>query len=119
MLSRKLFILFFIALYLLIPIADSIACDDCSLSSVLHKRVHPGCADHEQERTVSAISIKHSGDPSSSNAGDVHCPLCFNSAYRSGVYCGKTFLQSGSLQHVAGLASYHGPSFPIVKPPQN
>jgi hypothetical protein len=120
MLLKKMLTLLLLTVYVVIPLADSVACDDCSLSATLHQENDVFAADVLKGPASSGLSMKHSGDlPGGENGVDVQCPLCCNSASGSGAFCGETFLFAMPSQDISGLIAYLDPSFPIAKPPQN
>lgn len=118
---KGLLIILFLIIYIVIPIADCIACDDCGLPALYQKELNSLSTTHlTGNAATAAIAAGHSKNaPATNNAADVHCPLCFNTASRSGSYSDTSLLQSHSARMLAVVTAYSGPSLSISKPPQN
>jgi hypothetical protein len=119
--SKSLFIILLLAVYIGIPIADSIACDDCGLPAVFEKEAKLISVDRMQEIiNLSVIVVDTSKATSSTDNGiAAHCPLCSNSASGLCAYNVRSFLSLLSSENSLVLTAHLEPSLPITKPPQN
>lgn len=119
--SKMVFIILLLVVYIGIPIADGIACDDCGLPAVFEKEAKLIPADSTEEiinSSVIGVDISK-GTSSTDNGIAAHCPLCSNSASGSCAYNVRSFLSLLSSENSCVLTAHLEPSFPITKPPQN
>ncbi len=119
--SKSLFIILLLAVYIGIPIADSIACDDCA--SHVPFQTKGAISQSDRQLGDAALSVIHAdtSDSASTAKKEVKalCPLCFNTA--SGMMshkCTAPFL-AVHVVNMPKLIAILDPSYPINKPPQN
>jgi len=88
---KSLVILLVLIAYIFIPLADSIACNEC-----MNTGPFQGKADIKK-----------------------YCPICSTTLGTLFSYADMTYFSAISLAHPQIFVSYLEPSFPINKPPQN
>ena len=114
-----LFIFVLLAAFILAPVLDVVACDDCRVITPHHdvsqrSLDNSGCPD-------SSLAAKDAGEqesPGTATAQD-RCPVCSNMA--AGISKLSCSVPSSSFQtsHLPQLLALLDPSYPINKPPQN
>jgi len=114
-----LFILLLLATYVLAPVLDAVACDDCKdvISLYTEQEVLSNEVSHS-DSTAQTTASEESG-PSDSGMEKDLCPLCSNAA--SGMKSHK-YTAPFLTVHVVSmpkLLAILDPSYPINKPPQN
>ena len=89
--SKSILILLVLITYVFIPLADSIACNDCMDTGPFQ-----GKADTKK-----------------------YCPICSNTLGTPFTYAYMTYFSVVPLAHQQMSVAFLEPSFPINKPPQN
>ncbi len=119
--SKRLFVLLLVAAYIVIPLADSIACVDCASPVPFQMK---GTISHsDRQQGDAALSVRDADTSDSASTADKEvkhlCPLCSNAASEmKGHKCTAPFL-TVHVVSMPKLIALSDPSYPINKPPQN
>ena len=117
--SKRLFVLLLVAAYIVIPLADSIACDDCTI--LVPSRTVSGSLGLQQTEMAAVAKDTAGREDASSPENEARdlCTICFNAASVTRAYNHETLFSSvpftGNTSFIAALE----PAFSIIKPPQN
>ena len=119
--SKSLFIIVLIAVYIGIPIADSIACDDCA--SLVPFQAKGAISHSDRQQGDAALSVRDADTSDSASTANKEvrhlCPLCSNAASEmKSCKCTAPFL-TAHVVSMPKLIAQSDPSYPINKPPQN
>lgn len=119
--SKRFLIILLLAVYIVIPLADSIACDDCASPVPFQTKGAISHSDRQQGAAALSVIDADTSDSASNAKKEVKalCPLCSNAA--SGMKshkCTAPFL-TAHVVSMPKLLAILDPSYPINKPPQN
>jgi hypothetical protein len=108
-------IVFLMLLYVMAPVIDAVACDDCADPAPLQQAV----------KTMELQNARSAGNPggdhafpSPGTAKDL-CPLCANAVVGIAAVKGSAPVETVQCVTQPKLLAFVDPSFPIIKPPQN
>jgi hypothetical protein len=117
--NKKIFILFVLIAYIFIPMADSMACDDCTGIAPFQGGLGISYKDIPQGNMSSSINIDDAKDKSSSEKeGKIFCPICFN-AVEGDFHNHKALFSAVPFANQTIFVVFLEPIFSINKPPQN
>jgi hypothetical protein len=118
---KKPLLVILLAVYIVIPLAESIACDDCASPVPFQAKGTIIHSDRQQGDAALSVRAADTSDSASTANKEVKhlCPLCSNAA--SGMMshnCNAPFL-TAHVVSMPKLLAILDPSYPINKPPQN
>lgn len=105
-----------LVMYVLAPVVDVVACDDCREIAPLQAH----CADafsrsnHSDQENLTKTPV-----PPSSETPINLCPLCSNAASGMSLYNDSAPSLACQVSKQPKLLAFADPSYPITKPPQN
>ena len=112
-------ILLLLATYVLAPVLDVVACDDCKddISLQTEREILSNDRYHSDSTTLTADPGK--SVPSGRGTAKALCPLCSNAASETKSYTGSAPVLTIHAVSLPELLALRDPSYPINKPPQN
>ena len=117
---KRLLILFVLIAYIFIPVADSMACDDCRGIAPFQGGLEISYKNLPQGNISSSINIDDAKDKSSSEKeGKIFCPICFNTVGGINSHSFNNPFSAVPLVNQTIFVVFLEPAFSINKPPQN
>lgn len=115
---KRLFILFVLVIYIVIPFVDSMACDDCKGIAPFQGGIEISYKNLPQGNMSSSINIDAAKDESSSQRGKTFCSICFNTV-EGDFHNHKAIFSAVPFANQTTVVAFLDPAFSINKPPQN
>lgn len=115
--SRRVLILFVLIAYIFIPVADSMACDDCIGIAPFQGGLEISYKNIPQGNMSSSINIDDAKDKSSSGKeGKIFCSICFHTV-QGDFHNHKALFSAVPFVNQTIFIVFLEPAFSINKPP--